>query len=257
MYNLHEMSFREYLHLSGNGVFKKYSLEEILKDHVEIAREIIRKITPVPLFRDYLVRGVYPFFKEAKGRFGERLTNAINVVVEIDLTSIENISYHTTYKLKQLISVLADTVPFKVNITELSRRVNLSRDALLRLLTSLDRANLIKGIRREGAASGYLTKPDKLYLNNTALLNALHSANINVEGTMRETFFMNQLLESHDVKVSKKGDFLIDGKYIFEVGGKNKGYVQIADVKNSYIAADNIETGYGNKIPLWLFGFLY
>ena len=257
MYNLHEMSFREYLHLSGNGVFKKYSLEEMLKDHVEIARGLTKKITPVPLFRDYLVLGVYPFFKEAKGRFGERLTNAINVVVEIDLTSIENISYHTTYKLKQLISVLADTVPFKVNITELSRRVNLSRDALLRLLTSLDRANLIKGIRREGAASGYLTKPDKLYLNNTALLDALHSVNINVEGTMRETFFMNQLLESHDVKVSKKGDFLIDGEFIFEVGGKNKGYVQIADVKNSFIAADNIETGYGNKIPLWLFGFLY
>ena len=257
MYNLHEMSFREFLHLSGNGVFNKYSLEEILKDHIAIASEISKKIRPIPLFKDYLVRGAYPFFKEAKGRFGERLKSAINVVVEIDLTSIENINYHTTYKLKQLIAVLADTVPFKVNITELSKKVNLSRDALLRLLTALDRANLTKGIRKEGAASGYLTKPDKLYLNNATLLNALHSTNVNVDGTMRETFFMNQLIQAHKVKVSKKGDFLIDGKYTFEVGGKNKGYLQIADIKDSFIAADNLEVGYGNKIPLWLFGFLY
>ena len=257
MYNLHEMSFREYLHLSGNGIFDRYTLEDILNDHVRIAGDIVKRIKPIPLFREYLVHGVYPFFKDAKGRFTERLTTAINVVVEIDLTSIENINYHTTYKLKQLVAVLADTVPFKVNITELSRTVGLSRDALLRLLTSLDRANLVKGIRREGAASGYLTKPDKLYLNNTALLNALHSANVNVEGTMRETFFMNQLIESHKVRVSKKGDFLIDGRYTFEVGGKNKGYVQIADIKDSFIAADNLEVGYGNKIPLWLFGFLY
>lgn len=257
MYNLHEMSFREYIHLSGNGIFRKYDLKDILNDHVDIAGEIVKKIKPIPLFRDYITTGVYPFFKEARGRFADRLANAINVVVEIDLTSIENINYHTTYKLKQLIAILADSVPFKINITELSRRVNLSRDALLRLLSALDRANLIKGIRKEGSASGYLTKPDKLYLNNTALLYALHSADVNIEGTMRETFFMNQLIQGHKVKVSKKGDFLIDGKYTFEVGEKNKGYVQIADIRDSYIAADNLEIGYGNKIPLWLFGFLY
>ena len=257
MYNLHEMSFREYLHLSGKALFEKYSLEEVLENHIAIAGEIVEKIKPIPLFKDYLTRGVYPFFKEAKGRFGERLTNAVNVVVDIDLTSIENINYHTTYKLKQLVAVLADSVPFKINITELSQRVNLSRDALLRLMAALDRANLIKGIRKEGSASGYLTKPDKIYLNNTALLKAMHSTNINIEGTVRETFFMNQLLQAHKVKVSKKGDFIIDGKYTFEVGGSNKGFTQIAGVSNSFVAADNLEIGYGNKIPLCLFGFLY
>ncbi len=257
MYNLHEMSFREFLHLSGNGIFEKRSLEDILENHINIAGEIVERIKPIPLFKDYLTRGVYPFFKETKGQFGERLTNAVNVVVDIDLTSIENINYHTTYKLKQLVAVLADSVPFKINITELSRKVNLSRDALLRLLSALDRANLIKGIRKEGSASGYLTKPDKIYLNNTALLKAMHSTNINVEGTVRETFFMNQLLQAHKVKVSKKGDFMIDGKYIFEVGGSNKGFTQIADISDSFVSADNLEIGYGNKIPLWLFGFLY
>ncbi len=257
MYNLHEMSFREFLHLSGNGMFEKLSLEDILENHINIAGEIVERIKPIPLFKDYLTRGVYPFFKETKGQFGERLTNAVNVVVDIDLTSIENINYHTTYKLKQLVAVLADSVPFKINITELSRKVNLSRDALLRLLSALDRANLIKGIRKEGSASGYLTKPDKIYLNNTALLKAMHSTNINVEGTVRETFFMNQLLQAHKVKVSKKGDFMIDGKYIFEVGGSNKGFTQVADISDSFVAADNLEIGYGNKIPLWLFGFLY
>jgi predicted AAA+ superfamily ATPase len=124
-------------------------------------------------------------------------------------------------------------------------------------MAALDRANLIKGIRKEGSASGYLTKPDKIYLNNTAQLKAMHSTNVNIEGPVRETFFMNQLLQAHKVKVSKKGDFMIDGKYTFEVGGSNKGFAQIAGVSNSFVAADNLEIGYGNKIPLWLFGFLY
>ncbi len=257
MYSLHEMSFKEFLHLSGKGKFKEYRLDDILNNHIGIASEITKRIVVMPLFKDYLKQGVYPFFKEAKGRFYERLTNAINAVIDIDLTSIENINYQTTYKLRQLVAVLADSVPFKVNITELSRRVNLSRDALLRLLSALDRANLIKGIRKEGSASGYLTKPDKIYLNNTVLLNALYSTGTNVEGTMRETFFMNQLLKSHKVKTSKTGDFMIDGKYIFEVGGSNKEFTQIADISDSFVAADNLEIGYGNKIPLWLFGFLY
>ncbi len=257
MYSLCELSFREYLQLMGIAEFEAFFFKDILENHSEIAVKITENITVIPLFRNYLTQGVYPFFKEAKGQFYDRLVNAVNVVIEIDLPIIENINYQTAYKLRQLVAVLADSVPFKVNITELSRKVNLSRDVLLRLLSALDRANLIKGIRQDGAAVGYLTKPDKIYLNNTALLKALHSENINIDGTMRETFFMNQLMQSHKVKTSKKGDFLIDGKYTFEVGGSSKGFTQIAGIENSFVVADNLERGYGNKIPLWLFGFLY
>lgn len=257
MYNLHELSFREYIELSGKAKFEKYSLNNILENHQEIAMGIIREITIMPLFKEYLREGVYPFFKEAKGQFYDRLMNTVNVVIESDLQIIENINYKTAYKLRQLVAVLADSVPFKVNISELSRRVGLSRDVLLVLLGALDRANLIKGIRQEGSPMGYLTKPDKIYLNNTSLLYALNSGEGNIDGTARETFFMNQMFQSHKVKSSKSGDFFIDKKYTFEVGGKGKGFKQIAEVGNSFVVADNLEFGYGNKIPLWLFGFMY
>ena len=257
MYHFHELSFREFLILSGKTNFKSYPLDTILNNHTEIAREITNTITVIPLFKKYLKDGVYPFFKEAKGQFYDRLTSTINTVIENDLQTIENISNQTAYKLRQLVAVLADSVPFKVNISELSRKVNISRDMLLQLLSALDRANLIKGLRQEGSAAGYLTKPDKIYLNNTALLYALNSGNENIEGTVRETFFMNQMYQGHSVKTSKKGDFYIDGKYTFEIGGKGKGFKQIADMGNSFMVADNLELGYGNKIPLWLFGFLY
>ena len=257
IYNLNELSFREYLKLSGKADLKCYSLKEVLASHQDIASEITKEITVIPLFKEYLKEGVYPFFKESRGKYYERLISTINVVIENDLLIIENINYQTAYKLRQLVAVLADSVPFKVNISELSRTVGLSRDVLLRLLSALDRANLIKNIKRGGSPVGYLTKPDKIYLNNTSLLYALNTNKSNFEGTVRETFFMNQMLKSFEVKTSKKGDFFIDGKYTFEIGGSKKGFAQIADVADSYIAADNMELGYGNKIPLWLFGFLY
>ena len=257
IYNLHELSFKEYLELSGNECFNSFSLEDILSNHIEIASEIIKKITVIPLFKKYLKEGIYPFFKEVKVQFYERIINTINLVIESDLQIIENINYQTAYKLKQLVAVLADSVPFKVNISKLSREVGLSRDMLLELLTALDRANIIESIRMQGSSFGYLTKPDKIYMNNTALLYALHTGKENIEGTVRETFFVNQMFQSHKVKSSKNGDFLIDEKYIFEIGGKSKGFKQIADITNSFVVADNIELGYGNKIPLWLFGFMY
>lgn len=257
MYHLQALSFREYLQLSGKANLKTYPLGDILNKHQDIAQEITNKVSIIPLFREYLKQGVYPFFKEAKGQFFDRLQNAVSVVIESDLQIIENISYQTAYKLKHLLAVLADSVPFKVNISALSRKVNISRDMLLQLLAALERADLIESLRYEGSPVGYLTKPDKIYLNNTALLYALNSAKENIEGTVRETFFMNQMQQSHTVKISKQGDFYIDGKYTFEIGGKGKGFKQIANIHDSFVVADNLELGYGNKIPLWLFGFMY
>lgn len=257
MYNLHELSFREYLNLTNSVSFEKLTLEDILKSHHQIASEISSTIIPIPRFKEYLTKGTYPFFLEAKGQFYDRLVSTIDVIIQNDLPSISNINYQTTDKLRKLVSLIADSVPFKVNISELSRKSGISRDVLLQMLNLLDRANLISPLRERGAATGHLTKPDKLYLNNSVLLYALNTNEELSIGTVRETFFMNQLMAKHKVHAVSKGDFLIDNKYVFEIGGKNKTKKQIEGLKNAYIAADDIELGYKEKIPLWLFGFLY
>lgn len=257
LYHLHELSFREYLEFYENRLYKPLKLDEILLEHQTIAIDIMGDTSIIPLFKKYLKEGSYPFSKDIKGLYYERLKNTIDVIIENDLQIIENINYQTTHKLRQLIVLLADRVPFKVNISELSRIIGISRDSLLRLFEAMDRANLIIGIRPKGSMSGYLTKPDKVFLNNTSLLYALHTGDISIEGVARETFFVNQMVESHDIKSVSKGDFIIDSKYVFEIGGRKKGFKQIANITDSYIASDNLEIGIGNKIPLWLFGFLY
>jgi predicted AAA+ superfamily ATPase len=257
IYKLHELSFREYLNLTTKHEFKKLSIERILKEHYKLTHDITTGISIIPKFKEYLEKGVYPFFIESKGQYYNRLINTINVIIENDLPSIENITYQTTGKLRKLITLIADSVPFKINISELSRKTNISRDVLLRLLNLLNRANLISGIRQKGAPTGHLTKPDKIYLNNTALLFALNTNNKLSKGTIRETFFMNQLILDHKVNSIPKGDFYINNKYTFEIGGKNKTKKQIAGIKNAYVVADDIEHGYRETIPLWLFGFLY
>ncbi|MCD4773463.1 MAG: AAA family ATPase [Bacteroidales bacterium] len=257
MYHLHELSFREYLNLSENTDFTDIGFEDILYNHHKITQGIINKDSILPKFKRYLEKGVYPFFMEAKGQYYDRLINTINVIIESDLMAIENINYHSSYKLRKLITLIADSAPFKVNISELSRKAELSRDMLLRLIKTLDRANLITSIMQKGAPTGHLTKPDKIYLNNTALLFALNTKNEIQTGTIRETFFMNQLILKHKLHSLQKGDFIIDNKYVFEIGGKNKTKKQIAGIENAFIAADDIEHGYKETIPLWLFGFLY
>ena len=257
MYDLHELSFREYLELAGVKKLDTISINDILTNHMDLATEIRKDISIMPHFKKYLKEGVYPFFKTTKGRYNERLSATINIIIESDLQIIEGISFQTAFKLRQLVAVLADSVPFKVNVSELSRKIGLSRDLLLRLLSALDRASLIKGIQLEGSSVGAFTKPDKIYMHNTSLLYALYSGKENFSGTVRETFFVNQLIKDHRLKSVKKGDFIVDRTYTFEIGGRNKSFNQIADVENSFIAADDLEVGYGNKIPLWLFGLMY
>ncbi|MEZ5197571.1 MAG: AAA family ATPase [Bacteroidales bacterium] len=257
MYHLHELSFREYLNLTLKTNFESILISDILSNHQKLAGDIVKNIRITALFKNYLQNGAYPFFTEAKGQYYDRLINTVNTIIENDLPAIENINYQSVHKLRKLISLIADSVPFKINISELSRKSGLSRDVLIRLLDLLDRASLITNIRQKGAPTGHLTKPDKIYLNNTTLLHALNTNQQVSSGTIRETFFMNQLMQKHQLHSVKIGDFLVDGKYIFEIGGKNKTSNQIAGLSNAYIAADDIEYGYNNTIPLWLFGFLY
>lgn len=257
MYNLNELSFREYLNLTTGEKFEKWGLQAILEKHHQITPPILEKGSVLPAFHDYLKKGVYPFFIDSKGQFYDRLISTIDVIIKDDLPSIANINYQTSDKLRKLISLIADSVPFKINISELSRKSGISRDVLLQMLNLLDRANLVSGIRQKGAPTGHLTKPDKLYLNNTVLLYALNTNRELSIGTVRETFFMNQMLLGHSLNSVDKGDFLIDNKYVFEIGGKSKTNKQIIGMDNSFVVADDIEHGYRNTIPLWLFGFLY
>lgn len=257
MYHLHELSFREYLKIRFQLSLPAYKLDDLLKNHRQMALQIRNDIDKsiLPLFNDYLVEGAYPFVFETSGRFHDRLTNTVNTIIETDLLAIEHLNYYTAYRLRKIISMVADSAPFKVNVSELSRKADISRDVLLRLLNALKRANLLIALYNSGASTGHLTKPEKLYINNASLLNAL-STDMN-KGTMRETFFANQMTIKHQLNTTKQGDFLVDNRLTFEVGGKNKTIKQVKDIPDSYVAADDIETGSGNKIPLWLFGFLY
>jgi predicted AAA+ superfamily ATPase len=256
VYNLNELSLREYIALIYNIIMPAFSLSDILIKHINISGEINRLIKPIALFNEYNRYGAYPFIAEGKTKFYERLETIVNMIIENDLQSIAGIEYQTIIKIKKLLYVLAGIVPFKPNISELSRKIGTSRDHLSKYLDLLDKANLIKQLHSDNKSISFMAKPEKIYLNNTTLMYALNENNSN-PGTIRETFFMNQLSCQHELSYSKIGDFSIDNKYVFEVGGQNKTREQIKGIENSYIAADGIEYGFKDKIPLWLFGFLY
>lgn len=255
VYHLSELSYREYLELVHNVKIQTVTLSEILKDHKKISQEVNQKIKPVKYFKEYLKQGAYPFIVEGEKKHFNKIESTINVILENDLPATANISYRTTVKLKKMMGLIAASVPFKPNIKSLSEKVETSRDQLMMYLDLLEKSGLIRTLRVKGIGTSHLTKPDKIYLSNPTLMNALNSqANI---GNMRETFFLNQLSLKHEVNYPKQGDFLIDNELIFEIGGKNKKFEQIKDVKNAWVVSDDLEYGYGKKIPLWQFGLLY
>ncbi len=255
-YNLAGLSFREYLNFENNCDFKTYSLSEILENHLNIAAEITTRIKILPQIEEYLQRGVYPFYKENPASYHARLQSVVNTILENDLPSVEKVEYNTIIKIKKLLVILSSLVPYTPNIQSLSKEIESNRAQTIKYLGYLQRAGLIRLLDSEGKGMSRMTKPEKVFLDNTNILYSLCDSNVN-NGTIRETFFVNQTSAVHSVAVSKQGDFLLDGKFTFEVGGKGKSFKQIKDIENSYIAMADIETGFGNKIPLWLFGFLY
>jgi predicted AAA+ superfamily ATPase len=255
-YTLNGMSLREYLKLEQNIDFPKFTLEEILKNHIEIAGEINEKIKPIPSFNNYLKHGYYPYYKEDKMFYLQKLANTVNLVLETDLPAIEPIEMYSIRKIKKLLWIVSKSVPFTPKITELAAEIGVSRNSLLNFLDILERGGIVNLLQSGIKGPNSLAKPEKIYLNNANLIYAFESNKPDI-GNLRETFFFNQLKAIGEVISSQKTDFTIDGKYQFEVGGKNKGREQIAGLENAYLALDNVEYGLGNKIPLWLFGFLY
>jgi len=256
VYEMKGLSFREFLQYESEMKFPVLELGDIIKNHRAIASEIASKVKILPELNKYLQYGYYPYYKENIETYPVQVEQSINKTLNEDLPAIESIEYSTILKIKKLLATIAEMVPFTPNVAHLSAAIEIGRHALVKYLFLLDKAGLIQCITEPNQTLQTLGKPQKVYLENTNIVHSLAFRNVNV-GNVRETFFANQLRTRHKVNTAKSGDFTIDEHIVFEVGGKSKGNAQISHVENAYIASDGIETGIGNKIPLWLFGFLY
>ena len=255
-YYLAELSFREYLLLFEKIELPVLSLEEILKNHSSISLGLVNQFKPFKYFSDYLKIGNYPYFENNVEEYYQKLKNTVQLILEIDLQVSENLEYQTLAKLKRLLFVIASNVPFTPNIQKISDSIELNRNALIRALQLLDKAELIRMIYKQTRSISVLNKPDKIWMHNTNLMFAIGGENVEI-GTIRESFFIQNLSINHLLTLPEKGDFLVDNTYLFEIGGKNKTKKQIANLENAYVVNDEIEYGFNNNIPLWLFGFLY
>lgn len=254
-YTLYGLSFREYLELEGIFKTEAISLDDVLMHHVKKAMNIVGRIKVAPLFEAYLAHGYYPFYRESLEDFPSRLRETVTVVIDSDLPAVENVTYETLQKTKKLLMIISERVPFEPTMSELWRQLSTDNESGLKMLYALDKAQVLALLTAKTNNYKSLSKPDKIFLSNPNLMHVL-CPKVD-KGNERETFFISQLRVLHDVRYPKQGDFLIDDKFLFEVGGKNKTFEQIADVPNSYLAVDDTEVGSGCRIPLWMFGFLY
>ena len=255
-YHLYGLSFREFLSFENNIHIDPLSLNDILLKHQTIAGNITSTIKILPEYKKYLQYGYYPFYKEGVKDYALRLHNIVNTILENDLPAVENIEYITIQKIKKMLMIISSLVPFSPNITKLSTEIEANRANTLRYLGYLEKAGLIISYLSAQKGMSAMNKPNKIYLENTNLLYALTYSDVN-PGNIRETFFANQMNVLHKLATTKQGDFIVDNIYTFEIGGSNKSFDQIKDLANSFIAIDDIETGFGNRIPLWMFGLLY
>lgn len=248
MYTMQGLSFREYIKLFHDIDSRAYSFDEILTHQVRVP-EIEH---PLPLFRDYLSKGYYPFAIE--GDFMQKMLQVVDQTIEVDIPQYADMKASTTRKLKRMLVILSELAPYKPSTENLATEIGVSKNNVPDYLVYLERAGMIGLLRDDTSGMRNLGKIEKVYLDNPSLMSILtHTPNI---GNIRETFFYNQMREKHNITSSKVSDFTIDG-YTFEIGGKKKGRKQIEDVVNGRIVKDDIETGHGIVIPLWHFGMNY
>ena len=255
-YTLPTLSFREFIEIQTKQKFTTLSLEDILLHHERHAQEIITNIKPLKYFQDYFKFGYYPFYLEDEATLGLKLTEAINKSIDIDLLQIYNIDPKKLRNIKKILTLLCSSVPYKPNITTLAASVEVDPKTLYVYLDALQKARIIRMVSATSRGEEIIKKPEKIYLDNPNIFHVL-CQNPDI-GTLRESFFSGAVCNAgHNITASKKGDFLLDSKFTIEVGGKGKSFKQIKDMQNSFVVADGIEVGSGNKIPLYLFGFLY
>jgi len=255
VYSLSGMSFREYLKFEGILDAPVVSWEDLLKDHVAIAHEVASKIKILPHFERYLRQGFYPFYRSSYAKYHERIVATVNKVLDVDYPKVEEVSPATIAKAKRMLMVLAHATPQQPNMSRLYAELETTRNNGLKMLDALSRSGLLALVGSQKTTLKHLSSPEKIYCNNPNLMYALvREPDI---GTLRECFFLNQVSRDHQLVYPGRGDFLVDGVELFEVGGAGKGFDQIADIPNSHLAVDGTEIGRGERIPLWLFGFLY
>ena len=256
VYHMQGLSFREFIMLETGIYFAPLTLESILKDHLLLAGLINAKIKVFPHFEKYLKQGYYPFYREELDLYEQRVEEVINIMLEIELPLLRGMDIGLVPKIKQLLVIISESVPFVPNIVNLSQKIEIHRTTLMSYLFYLQELGLTYHLLKEARGSVRLQKPAKIYLENTNLMYVLSSFSAN-RGNVRETFFANQVGYKHKISFHEKTDFLVDNTYVFEIGGKDKSKKQITSIENAYIVSDEIEYGYQNKIPIWLFGFLY
>lgn len=255
-YDMQGLSFREYLLFKENLTLPRFALGEVFDSPLETSQKVVSECKPLKYFSNYLREGYYPYFLEPNIDYLTQVQKVVNLILEIELPQLSNVEIANVRKMRSLLSVVSSGVPFAVDISKMAQMAELNRNTIISYLAHLNRARLLNLLYSDALNLKRMQKPDKIYMENCNLLHALSLTNVEV-GTERETFFVNQLAYNHQVEYTKQGDFVIDRKYTVEVGGQSKGGKQITGVENAFIAADNIEFALGNKIPLWLFGFLY
>lgn len=261
------MSFREFIELELGISLEDIRLEDLIKSHQPAANKIIDEVEKkgrkiLVLFKNYLEYGYYPYFREYRDKtlFYLTLEQNIHTTLESDLMAIyPSLSGNSIKKIKKLLSIIAEAVPFTPDLKKIKTALDIGDERTLKTyLKYLEDAGIIITVFRGGKGFRGIEKPEKIYLNNSNLIYSISgSSPVNV-GNLRETFFINNMTgTSHKVSAPEAGDFLVNGKYVFEIGGRSKGFSQIRDRKDSFLVTDSIEIGTGNRIPLWLFGFLY
>lgn len=259
-YRLYGLSFREWLKFMDVADIDPVNLEEVMNGHIGKSWEIMEAIGDkkiLSLFSQYLGNGYYPYFKSDnnEGDYYGRVERSVDTTIMRDLPAAEKLEYETLYKLKKLLYIMSTEVPFSLNVQSLSQKIQVSRNTVVRMFELLDKGAVLRSLHSGWRSPKSVAKPEKVLFDNTDIMAALSS--LNETGTVRETFVASMLAPDHKLYEPQVGDLLVDEKYLFEIGGKKKQYKQIADLPDSYVIADDTETGFGNKIPIWLFGFLY
>jgi len=256
VHELHGLSYREYLVYKTGTPLHIVSLEQIINKPSGIRKLFDPRIQPLRHFEEYFSSGYYPFFKEDPQGYHQRLQQLIRIIVEYDMAELRDFDIRNAKKMLQLLSILAENVPFKPNLSKLADKSNIHRNSINSYLHYLEQARLIHLLYPAGISTAILQKPEKVYLNNPNLASAI-SIELPDKGNIRETFFLSQLKVSHTVHYPKEGDFLVNGRWIFEIGGKNKSNAQIEKLSNAFVIKDDMEFPASGTLPLWLFGFLY
>jgi len=256
-YTMLGLSFREALRFYHGLSFPIWPLEDILAHPYDLWQAVSSKCKPVVLFKEYLEKGYYPFLLEGEGEYHTRIEQVVNYIIETELPQICKVDVANVRKLQALVAMICSETPFELNANRIAAALEIGRDTVVEYLKYLGDAKILNLLYSDKKKMGKLSKPDKVYLENPNIMYALAPTKVEI-GTLREVFAVGSLSETHTVEYGKaQGDFKVDGKYTFEIGGRNKNFTQIAGVEDSYIFADDWDMPDGAKLPLWMLGFLY